>query len=207
MDIRLSDNGCLSFDLSKKNKKYRLNANIKSKYINYEVYSKIRYDELISIIESIESMIFRKHRYISRIELDRMSFDFVDYETKIRFTFNLGNNQEYSIILKRDNIIKIYNYLTKFAKTFNKMNMMDFNRKYTYVEVRYIDVYCSRLYSYISEDKNVKIGDIVYVDRAGNKCLAVVENKNDYYYEEAPYPVLETKRVIKIVTKVEQYKY
>ena len=207
MEIKLSDNGSLSFDLSKKNKKYRLYASIKSKYINYDVYSKIKYEELISIIESIESMIFGKRRYISRVQLERTSFDFIDYETKIRFSINLGNNQEYSVILKRRDILDIYNYLTKFTKTFNKMNMIDFNRKYTYVEVRYIDVYCSRLYSYISEDRNVKVGDIVYVDRAGNKCLAVVENKDDYYYEQAPYPVLETKRVIKVVTRAEQYKY
>ena len=83
---------------------------------------------------------------------------------------------------------------------------MDFEKKYTYVEVRYIDVYSSRRYSYIAENKNIKIGDIVYVDRAGKKCLAVVESKNEYYYEQAPYPVLETKRVIKVVTRAEKYR-
>lgn len=52
----------------------------------------------------------------------------------------------------------------------------------------------------------IKVGDIVYVDRAGTKCLAVVEEKNEYFYENAPYPVLETKRGIKIVTRVSEYK-
>lgn len=69
-----------------------------------------------------------------------------------------------------------------------------------------MDVYCSRRYSYIAENKNIKIGDIVYVDRAEKKCLAVVKNKNDYYYEQAPYPVLETKRIIKVVTRAKKYK-
>lgn len=55
-------------------------------------------------------------------------------------------------------------------------------------------------------DKSVRVGDVVYVDRAGTKCLAVVEEKDDYFYEEAPYPVLETKRVIKIVTRACEYK-
>ena len=82
----------------------------------------------------------------------------------------------------------------------------NFNKKYTYVEVRYVDVYSSRLYSYIAENNNIKIGDIVYVDRAGTKCLAVVVNRAEYYYEQAPYPVLETKRVIKIVTSADEYK-
>lgn len=40
----------------------------------------------------------------------------------------------------------------------------------------------------------------------GKKCLAVVESKNEYYYEQAPYPVLETKRVIKVVTRAEKYR-
>ena len=84
--------------------------------------------------------------------------------------------------------------------------MMDFNKKYTYVEVRYVDVYSSRRYSYISEDKSIRVGDIVYVDRAGTKCLAVVENREDYFYEDAPYPVLQTKRVLKIVTRAGKYR-
>ena len=43
------------------------------------------------------------------------------------------------------------------------------------------------------------------VNRAGKKSLEVVESKNEYYYEEIPYPVLETKRVIKIVTRARDY--
>ena len=113
---------------------------------------------------------------------------------------------EYAIILNRGQVINIYNYLTKYMSTLNKIKMMDFYKKYTYVEVRYIDVYSYRRYSYISEDKSIETGDIVYVDRAGTKCLAVVENIGEYYYEDAPYPVLETKRVLKIVNRAREYK-
>lgn len=206
MNIKLNDKGFVSIDLSKKNKKYRIYAKVKSKFINYEVYSKIGYDDLISIIEGIESMMFSRYRCVNRIELERITLKFIDFDTSIKLSIKLDNNQEYSIVLTREDVLNLYNYITKYVNTFSKMNMMNFNKKYTYVEVRYIDVYCSRRYSYISDDKNIKVGDIVYVDRAGNKCLAVVETKNEYYYEQAPYPVLETKRVIKIVTRANQYK-
>lgn len=206
MNIKINNNGCLSFDLSRNNKKYRICIETKSYYINYKVFSKISYEEIVSIIESIESMLFRKSNFINLINLGKISLYFDEYKTCMKVFIKLDDIQEYSIILNRKNVLDIYNYLTKCVKTFNKINMIDFNKKYTYVEVRYIDTYCSNRYSYISEDKSIREGDIVYVDRAGTKCLAVVENKKDVYFEEAPYPVLETKRVIKIVTRAKEYK-
>lgn len=206
MVLNLNKDNILVFELNKKFKKYNLNIKIKNKYLNYEVFSKIKYENLITIVENVENMLFCKYRCVRDIELNRIRFEFNEFETKIKLAIKIVDNQEYAIILNREQVINIYNYLTKFMNTLNKIKMMDFNKKYTYVEVRYIDVYSSRRYSYISEDKSIKIGDIVYVDRAGTKCLAVVENREDYYYENAPYPVLQTKRVIKIVTKAGKYK-
>ena len=165
MKLELSKDNIIIFDLNRKNKKYWLNIKIKNKFINYEFVSKIKYENLIFIIENIENMVFSRYRYSEDLNLERIKFVFSDINMNLKITIN-------------------------------------FNKKYTYVKVRYIDVYSSKLYSYISEDKSIKIGDIVYVDRAGEKCLAVVEDKDEYYYDEAPYPVLETKRVIKIVTRV-----
>ena len=174
--------------------------------LNYDMFTKIRYDNLITLIENIENMLFSKYRYANDIDLDKIRIEFSQFDTTIKFSIKISNNQEYSIVLNRKNVLDLYNYLVRYLKTFSKIQQMDFNKKYTYVEVRYIDVYSSRKYSYIAENKNIEIGDIVYVDRAGKKCLAVVENKNDYYYEQAPYPVLETKRVIKVVTRAEKYR-
>ena len=140
------------------------------------------------------------------IDLFNVKFQFDEYETSIKLVLKIDYNQEYSVTLNRANVIKLYNYLTRNLNTVNKVKIQDFNRKFTYVEVRYVDVYSSKMYSDISDDKSIKVGDIVYVDWAGTKCLAVVENKNDYYYEDMPYPVLETKRVIKIATRVGDYK-
>lgn len=206
MILNLNKDSILTFELNKKFKKYNLYVKIKSKYLNYEVFSKVKYEELITIIENVENMLFGRYRCVIDIELNRIRLEFNEFETKIKIVIKMCENQEYAINLNREQVINIYNYLTKYMKTLNKVKMTDFNKKYTYLEVRYIDVYSSKRYSYISEDKSVRIGDIVYVDRAGTKCLAVVENKQDYYYEDAPYPVLQTKRVLKIVTKVSKYR-
>ena len=206
MVLNLNKDSILTFELNKKFKKYNFDIKIKSKYLNYEVFSRVKYEEIMTIIENVENMLFSKYRCVKDIELNRVKFEFNEYETKIKISIKICEDQEYAISLNREHVITIYNYLTKYMNTLNKIKMIDFNKKYTYVEVRYIDVYSSRGYSYISEDKSIKIGDIVYVDRAGTKCLAVVENKNDYYYENAPYPVLQTKRILKIVTRVGKYK-
>lgn len=206
MLINLNKDSILAFELNKKFKKYNLDIKIKNKYLNYEVFSKVKYDELMTIIENVENMLFCRYRCVRNVELNRIRFEFNEFETKIKIVIKMCENQEYAINLNREHVINIYNYLTKYMKTLNKVKMMDFNKKYTYVEVRYVDVYSSRRYSYISEDKSIRVGDIVYVDRAGIKCLAVVENREDYYYEDAPYPVLQTKRVLKIVTKAGKYR-
>ncbi len=204
MILELNKDNIFAFDINRKNKKYWLNIKIKNKFINYEFFSKIKYENLIFIIENIENMVFSRYRYSEDLNLERIRFAFSDINLNLKITLKIDENQEYSITLNRKNVIKLYNYLTRYLNTLNKMQINNFNKKYTFVKVRYIDVYCSKLYSYISEDKSIKIGDIVYVDRAGEKCLAVVKDKDEYYYDEAPYPVLETKRVIKIVTRVEK---
>lgn len=206
MVLNLNKDNILVFELNKKFKKYNLNIKIKNKYLNYEVFSKIKYENLITIVENVENMLFCKYRCSRDIELNRIRFEFNEFETKIKIVIKMCENQEYAINLNREHVINIYNYLTKYMKTLNKVKMMNFNKKYTYVEVRYVDVYSSRRYSYISEDKSIRVGDIVYVDRAGTRCLAVVENREEYYYEDAPYPVLQTKRVLKIVTKAGKYR-
>ena len=206
MILNIKRNSQLTFKLSNSSNKYLLNIGIKNKYLNYEVFTKIKFEQLLSIIENIENMLFAKYRVSEDIHIKRVRFEFDLYRTRMKIYMRICENQEYIIYLNRSQVIDLYSYITKYIKASNKIEMISLNKKYTYVEVRYIDVYTSRRYSYISEDKSIKVGDIVYVDRAGIKTLAVVESKKDYYFEEAPYPVFETKRVIKIVTRAEQYK-
>lgn len=181
MLLSINKDAELSIELDKRFKKYLLSLKIRSKYFNYDAYSKIRYENIISIIENIENMIFSKHRCVDNIYLNKIEFNFEQSRTAIKVYINISDNQQYSVTLSRENVINLYNYLVNYIKTFNKIQMTDFDKKYTYVEVR-------------------------YVDRAGTKCLAVVVNRAEYYYEQAPYPVLETKRVIKIVTSADEYK-
>lgn len=206
MILNIKRNSQLSFVLSNSNNKYLLNIGMKNKYFNYEIRSKIRYEQLLAIVENIENMLFAKYRMSESIYIKRVKFEFDSYETAMMLNMEIFDNQEYVIYLNRSQVIELYSYITKYIKVVNKLEMINFNRKFTYVEVRYIDVYTSKRYSYISEDKSIKVGDIVYVDRAGEKTLAVVESKKDYYFEEAPYPVFETKRVIKIVKRAGEYK-
>jgi len=206
MILNLNNNSFLKFELNKEFNKYRLDIKITSKYFNYKVFSKIKYEEIMTIIENIENMLFCGYRTLENLELKKVRFEFNEFETKIKVVIRISDNQEYAIKLNREQVIQIYNYLTKYINTLNKVKMMNFDKKYTFVEVRYIDINSYSRYSYISEDKSIRVGDIVYVDRAGTKCLAVVENKLECYFEDAPYPVLETKRVIKIVTRAGTYK-
>ena len=206
MILNIKRNSQLTFVVSNSDNKYLLSLGIKNKYLNYEAFAKIKYEQLLNIIENIENMLFAKYKTIEVINIKRVRFEFDLHQTRMKIYMRICENQEYIIYLNRSQVIKLYSYITKYIKVSNKIEIISLNRKYTYVEVRYIDVYTSRRYSYISEDKSIKVGDIVYVDRAGTKTIAVVESKRDYYFEEAPYPVFETKRVIQIVTRAEQYK-
>ncbi len=206
MILNIKRNSQLTFELSDNNDKYLLNISINNKFLNYKIITKIKYEQLIMIIENIENMLFARHRACENVNIKRVRFEFDLFQTRMKIYMKIYDNQEYVIDLNRSQVIDLYSYITKSIKAINKIKMISLNRKYTYVEVRYIDVYTSRRYSYISEDKSIKVGDIVYVDRASTKTLAVVESKRDYYFEEAPYPVFETKRVIQIVTRAEQYK-
>lgn len=206
MILRINKDSFLTFDLYRKFKKYSIKLKIKNNYLNYEIFSKIRYEDLITIIENVENILFSKYKYPIDVELNRVKFRFYQYKTKMKIIVELDEKQEYGVTIDRGQLLNLYSYLTRKLNTFNKIKMVDFNKKYTYVEVRYVDLYSSKGYAYISDDKSIKVGDIVYVDRAGTKCLAVVEEKNEYFYENAPYPVLETKRVIKIVTRASEYK-
>lgn len=62
MILNLKRNSFLTFKIIKKGNKYLLNVGIKNKYLHYYVFSKVKYEQLITVIENIESMLFARYR-------------------------------------------------------------------------------------------------------------------------------------------------
>lgn len=154
MILRINKDSFLTFDLYRKFKKYSIKLKIKNNYLNYEIFSKIRYDDLITIIGNVENILFSKYRYPIDVELNRVKFRFYQYKTKMKIIVELDEKQEYGVNIDREQLLNLYSYLTRELNTFNKIKMVDFNKKYTYVEVRYVDLYSSKRYAYISDDKS-----------------------------------------------------
>ena len=146
----------LSIELDKRFKKYLLSLKIRSKYFNYDAYSKIRYENIISIIENIENMIFSKYRCVDNIYLNKIEFNFEQSRTAIKVYINISDNQQYSVTLSRKNVINLYNYLVNYIKTFNKIQMTDFNKKYTYVDESIEEGYIK--YSLLDYENNDAVG-------------------------------------------------
>ena len=61
MLLSINKDAELSIELDKRFKKYLLSLKIRSKYFNYDAYSKIRYENIISIIRAVSH--FRKSKY------------------------------------------------------------------------------------------------------------------------------------------------
>lgn len=99
--------------------------------MNYEIFSKIRYEDLITIIENVENILFSKYRYPTDVELNRVKFRFYQYKTKMKIIVELDEKQEYGVTIDREQLLNLYSYLTRELNTFNKIKMVDFNKKYT----------------------------------------------------------------------------
>lgn len=72
--------------------------------------------------------------------------------------------------------------------------------KLLYIYVKYEDDTSGKMYCYTSDDNNVKKGDRVLVDRAGNEATARVINVKYYNESEAPYPYEKTKKIKEIIS-------
>lgn len=91
------------------------------------------------------------------------------------------------------------NTMDEFKKKYGKYYKAKENKKYKYVYVEYDDDFGDKLYCYLDNDKNVEKGDRVLVDRAGSNATARVVNIVEYKLSEVPYPVEQTKNIIKVV--------
>ena len=76
MVLNLKRNSFFTFELIKNGNKYLLNTGIKNKYLHYGVFSKVKYEELITIVENIENMLFARYRVNDEIRFKRVRFEF-----------------------------------------------------------------------------------------------------------------------------------
>ena len=86
------------------------------------------------------------------------------------------------------------------VKDIKEIELLKDNQIYKYVVVTYEDDDYDREYSYKTTLNNIKVGDIVLVDRAGMEVPAEVVDVNLYTRDSAPYPVEKTKDIISIIS-------
>lgn len=103
-----------------------------------------------------------------------------------------------------DNIGVIYDIYTDNMKS-RIPKIEDFDKEYYYVSVVYADNIDSYdFYNYLSDDKSVKAGDKVLVNRAGEDDVALVTEAKYYFGSDVPFPVSRTKSIIKKIENDEE---
>ena len=120
---------------------------------------------------------------------------------KKEIPYNLFNNLESG---KTEDIGIIYDIYTDNMKS-RIPKIEDFDKEYYYVSVVYADNLDSYdFYNYLSDDKSVKTGDKVLVNRAGDDVVALVTEAKYYLGSEVPFPVSRTKSIIKKIENDEE---
>ena len=120
---------------------------------------------------------------------------------KKEIPYNLFNNLESG---KTEDIGIIYDIYTDNMKS-RIPKIEDFDKEYYYVSVVYADNLDSYdFYNYLSDDKSVKTGDKVLVNRAGDDVVALVTEAKYYLGSEVPFPVGRTKLIIKKIENDEE---
>ena len=90
---------------------------------------------------------------------------------------------------------------TKLTNKFkiNSDNIIEKEKQYYYLTVKYESFDSDKEYNYISDDTNVDIGDKVLVDMTGKLTTAIVLKTAYLNDAEVPYPLEKTKKIIKKV--------
>ncbi|MBS5863502.1 MAG: divalent-cation tolerance protein CutA [Clostridium sp.] len=196
--------------------KYLLNA-----YIDFTIenpLANIENERVIKITNTFEFMIdttmakILNERYIKKYSIDslRKAKEIVDLKgfwtsvylkDKKEIPYDLFNNLENG---KTENIGIIYDIYTDNMKS-RITKIEDFDKEYYYVSVVYADDLDSYdFYNYLSDDKSVKTGDKVLVNRAGDDVIALVTEAKYYLGSEVPFPVSRTKSIIKKIENDEE---
>lgn len=89
-------------------------------------------------------------------------------------------------------------------------NLKDYveDKRYFYVYVEYLENPGDKLYCYKSENREIEKGDIVLIDRSGEKVYGKVITIKEYTSDNAPYPPFLTKDILVVdktdIKKVEK---
>ena len=197
--------------------KYLLNA-----YIDFTIENPYIIAENERVIKSISGFEFMingtMERYIKKYSIDSLKkvkeiadlrgfWTSVYLKDKKEIPYNLFNDLENG---KTENIGIIYDIYTDNMKL-RIPKIEDFDKEYYYVAVVYADDLDSYdFYNYLSDDKSVKVGDKVLVNRAGEDVVALVTEAKYYLGSEVPFPVSRTKSIIKKIEndeELEKYGY
>lgn len=181
-------------------------------------------EEVIKSTSGFEFMIngtmarILNERYIKKYSIDSLKkvkeiadlrgfWTSVYLKDKKEIPYNLFNDLESG---KTENIGIIYDIYTDNMKL-RIPKIEDFDKEYYYVSVVYADDLDSYdFYNYLSDDKSVKVGDKVLVNRAGEDVVALVTEAKYYLGSEVPFPVSRTKSIIKKIEndeELEKYGY
>ena len=107
---------------------------------------------------------------------------------------------------KMDNVGIVYDIYTENMKAIMP-KIEDFDKEYYYVSVVYADDLDSYdFYNYLSDDKSVKVGDKVLVNRNAEDVVALVTEAKYYLGSEVPFPISRTKTIIKKIEGDEELK-
>lgn len=158
-----------------------------------------------------------KERYINKYSLENLKkvkeiedlkgfWTSIFQKNKKQIPYSLFENLENG---KIDNINILDIYTENMKSRIPKLE--DLDKKYYYVSVVYADSLESYdFYNYLSDDKFVKAGDKVLVNRAGDDVVALVTEARYYLGSEVPFPVSRTKSIIKKIEndeELEKYGY
>ncbi len=190
-------------------------------YIDFTIENpsvNIENEKVIKIVNEFEFMIDKtmakilNERYIKKYSIDslRKAKEIADLKgfwtsvylkDKKEIPYDLFNDLENG---KTEDIGIIYDIYTNNMKS-RMPKIEDFDKEYYYVTVLYtdnLDVY--GFYNYLSDDKSVKAGDKVLVNRAGDDVVALVTKAKYYLGAEVPFPVSRTKQIIKKIENDEE---
>lgn len=141
---------------------------------------------LEELIKARRKLIREMHAYENRYILKTVKIPEEVLETVIFPT----PDTIYSV--DNDNLVMLTRLI---KKKLNGFDWDDDDNIYYYLTVIYLDDSSKKEYNYISEDRTVKEGDIVIVERKDKKVFARVVDARVYKKKDVPYPVNKTKYI------------
>ncbi len=199
--------------MPKTNDKSKNNKIIYKETSNYEEIKNIINENEDFYLGSIEDVYFSnnyaelkiKYNYtdftiyfdkITSYEVQYINFDNIIYSTDIG---KRGKNKYIEIENE-----KMCLYI---ASKKLKLKMIDNNKTiFTYASIKYNENQ-DRTFYYLSDIEDLKEGDYVLVPARDIECTGIVERVEEFMYDNLPFPLQRTKKIIKKITREEFEEY